>query len=95
MRVCVRVNTVRQNRKERLMQKKWSHINPLLIGPLDEKEVSLKVNELINQRFPTSLMRSFSSMGVLTKMRSIGSLTFNFFLVCYLITPFVGILFTH
>ncbi|KAF3846751.1 hypothetical protein F7725_003829 [Dissostichus mawsoni] len=32
----------RQNRKVRLLQKKWSHINPLLIGPLDEKEVSLK-----------------------------------------------------
>uniref|UniRef100_A0AAQ4QDX1 Guanylyl cyclase C n=1 Tax=Gasterosteus aculeatus aculeatus TaxID=481459 RepID=A0AAQ4QDX1_GASAC len=45
MRVCVRVNTVRQNRKERLMQKKWSHINPLLIGPLDEKEVSLKIDD--------------------------------------------------
>lgn len=25
------------------MQKKWSHIDPHLIGPLDEKEVSLKV----------------------------------------------------
>ncbi|XP_054463788.1 guanylyl cyclase C [Anoplopoma fimbria] len=35
----------RQNRKERLMQKKWSHINPHLIGPLDEKEVSLKIDE--------------------------------------------------
>lgn len=35
---------VRQNRKERLIQKKWSHIDPQLIGPLDEKEVSLKVN---------------------------------------------------
>nr|XP_040047740.1 heat-stable enterotoxin receptor [Gasterosteus aculeatus aculeatus] len=35
----------RQNRKERLMQKKWSHINPLLIGPLDEKEVSLKIDD--------------------------------------------------
>ncbi|XP_034395068.1 heat-stable enterotoxin receptor [Cyclopterus lumpus] len=35
----------RQNRKERLMQKKWSHINPFLIGPLDEKEVSLKIDE--------------------------------------------------
>ncbi|KAK5618475.1 hypothetical protein CRENBAI_017823, partial [Crenichthys baileyi] len=32
----------RQNRKERLMQKKWSHISPHQIGPLDEKEVSLK-----------------------------------------------------
>uniref|UniRef100_A0A3B4B127 Guanylate cyclase n=1 Tax=Periophthalmus magnuspinnatus TaxID=409849 RepID=A0A3B4B127_9GOBI len=32
----------RQNRKERLMQKKWSHIEPHLIGPLDEKEVVLK-----------------------------------------------------
>uniref|UniRef100_A0A3B4B086 Guanylate cyclase n=1 Tax=Periophthalmus magnuspinnatus TaxID=409849 RepID=A0A3B4B086_9GOBI len=29
-------------RKERLMQKKWSHIEPHLIGPLDEKEVVLK-----------------------------------------------------
>ncbi|KAK9535479.1 hypothetical protein VZT92_007858 [Zoarces viviparus] len=35
----------RQNRKERRMQKKWSHINPHLIGPLDEKEVSLKIDE--------------------------------------------------
>ncbi|KAF7645951.1 hypothetical protein LDENG_00195750 [Lucifuga dentata] len=35
----------RQNRKERLMQKKWSHINSQLIGPLDEKEVSLKIDE--------------------------------------------------
>ncbi|KAM9844043.1 guanylyl cyclase C [Aulostomus maculatus] len=35
----------RQNRKERLMQKKWSHINPQLIGPLDEKEVSLKIDD--------------------------------------------------
>uniref|UniRef100_A0A8C4EH49 Guanylate cyclase n=1 Tax=Dicentrarchus labrax TaxID=13489 RepID=A0A8C4EH49_DICLA len=36
--------TVMQNRKERLMQKRWSHIDPHLIDPLDEKEVSLKVN---------------------------------------------------
>lgn len=43
--VCVCVHTVRQNRKERLMQKKWSHIDPQLFGPLDEKEVSLKVNQ--------------------------------------------------
>ncbi|XP_033827635.1 guanylyl cyclase C [Periophthalmus magnuspinnatus] len=35
----------RQNRKERLMQKKWSHIEPHLIGPLDEKEVVLKIEE--------------------------------------------------
>ncbi|XP_033998173.1 heat-stable enterotoxin receptor [Trematomus bernacchii] len=35
----------RQNRKVRLLQKKWSHINPLLISPLDEKEVSLKIDE--------------------------------------------------
>ncbi|XP_059203601.1 guanylyl cyclase C [Centropristis striata] len=35
----------RQNRKERLLQKRWSHINPHLIGPLDEKEVSLKIDE--------------------------------------------------
>uniref|UniRef100_UPI0037E99EC7 guanylyl cyclase C n=1 Tax=Semicossyphus pulcher TaxID=241346 RepID=UPI0037E99EC7 len=35
----------RQNRKERLMQKKWSHINPHLIAPLDEKEVSLKIDD--------------------------------------------------
>uniref|UniRef100_A0A8C5DQZ9 Guanylyl cyclase C n=1 Tax=Gouania willdenowi TaxID=441366 RepID=A0A8C5DQZ9_GOUWI len=34
----------RQNRKEHLAQKKWSHIEPHLIGPLDEKAVSLKVN---------------------------------------------------
>ncbi|XP_068193477.1 guanylyl cyclase C [Antennarius striatus] len=34
-----------QNRKERLMQKKWSHIEPHLIAPLDEKEVSLKIDE--------------------------------------------------
>ncbi|XP_014262822.2 guanylyl cyclase C [Maylandia zebra] len=35
----------RQNRKERCLQKKWSHIEPHLIGPLDEKEVSLKIDE--------------------------------------------------
>ncbi|KAL7378858.1 hypothetical protein ABVT39_019865 [Epinephelus coioides] len=35
----------RQNRKERLMQKRWAHINPHLIGPLDEKEVSLKIDD--------------------------------------------------
>ncbi|KAM4634886.1 guanylyl cyclase C [Polymixia lowei] len=35
----------RQNRKERLNHKKWSHINPDLIGPLGEKEVSLKIDE--------------------------------------------------
>ncbi|XP_051244758.1 guanylyl cyclase C [Dicentrarchus labrax] len=35
----------RQNRKERLMQKRWSHIDPHLIDPLDEKEVSLKIDE--------------------------------------------------
>ncbi|XP_041863484.1 heat-stable enterotoxin receptor [Melanotaenia boesemani] len=35
----------RQNRKERMMQKKWSHIEPHLIGPLDEKEVSLKIDD--------------------------------------------------
>uniref|UniRef100_A0A8C6LFZ4 Guanylate cyclase n=1 Tax=Nothobranchius furzeri TaxID=105023 RepID=A0A8C6LFZ4_NOTFU len=36
----------RQNRKERLMQKKWSHIDPHLIGPLDEREVSLRIDEV-------------------------------------------------
>ncbi|XP_065820934.1 guanylyl cyclase C isoform X1 [Labrus bergylta] len=35
----------RQNRKERLMQKKWSHIHPHLIAPLDEKAVSLKIDD--------------------------------------------------
>ncbi|XP_015243410.1 PREDICTED: heat-stable enterotoxin receptor [Cyprinodon variegatus] len=35
----------RQNRKERLMQRKWSHIDAHLIGPLDEKEVSLKIDD--------------------------------------------------
>ncbi|XP_070703541.1 guanylyl cyclase C [Pempheris klunzingeri] len=35
----------RQNRKERHIQKRWSHIEPHLIGPLDEKEVSLKIEE--------------------------------------------------
>ncbi|XP_074553006.1 guanylyl cyclase C [Halichoeres trimaculatus] len=35
----------RQNRKERLLQKKWSHINSHLIVPLDEKEVSLKIDD--------------------------------------------------
>uniref|UniRef100_A0A3B3VU01 Guanylate cyclase n=1 Tax=Poecilia latipinna TaxID=48699 RepID=A0A3B3VU01_9TELE len=35
----------RQNRKERQMQKKWSHLSPHLIGPLDEKEVSLKIDD--------------------------------------------------
>lgn len=49
---CVCLNNVRQNRKERLLQKRWSHIDPHLIGPLDEKEVSLKVNNL-NHLFPT------------------------------------------
>lgn len=44
-RACVCVLTVRKNRKERLMQKKWSHIDPQLFSPLDEKEVSLKVNQ--------------------------------------------------
>ncbi|KAM7372330.1 hypothetical protein PAMP_009507 [Pampus punctatissimus] len=36
----------RQNRKERLIQKRWSHIEPHLIGPLDEKEVSLKIDDV-------------------------------------------------
>lgn len=53
MLFCVAPN--RQNRKERFLQRKWSHIEPHLIGPLDEKEVSLKVNALIsndcNSRF--------------------------------------------
>ncbi|CAF91870.1 unnamed protein product, partial [Tetraodon nigroviridis] len=35
----------RQNRKERLMQKKWSHMDGQLFSPLDEKEVSLKIEE--------------------------------------------------
>uniref|UniRef100_A0A7N8XQR0 Guanylate cyclase n=1 Tax=Mastacembelus armatus TaxID=205130 RepID=A0A7N8XQR0_9TELE len=35
----------RQNRKERLRQKKWSHIDPQLIAPLDEREVSLKIDD--------------------------------------------------
>uniref|UniRef100_A0AAQ6IAF0 Guanylate cyclase n=1 Tax=Anabas testudineus TaxID=64144 RepID=A0AAQ6IAF0_ANATE len=35
----------RQNRKELLIQKKWSHIDPHLIGPLNEKEVSLKIDD--------------------------------------------------
>lgn len=35
----------RQNKKERIMQKKWSHIEPHLIGPLDEKAVSLKIDD--------------------------------------------------
>ncbi|KAM3597900.1 uncharacterized protein V6R79_010938 [Siganus canaliculatus] len=35
----------RQNRKQRQMQKKWSHIDAHLIGPLDEKEVSLKIDD--------------------------------------------------
>uniref|UniRef100_A0A672GWR3 Guanylate cyclase n=1 Tax=Salarias fasciatus TaxID=181472 RepID=A0A672GWR3_SALFA len=35
----------RKNRKERHMRKKWSHIDPHLIGPLDEKEVSLKIDD--------------------------------------------------
>lgn len=42
-RLCVL--NVRQNRKERLMQKKWSHMDGQLFSPLDEKEVSLKVNQ--------------------------------------------------
>lgn len=47
---CVHVclfTHARQNRKERLLQKKWSHIDAHLIGPLDQKEVSLKVNGVI------------------------------------------------
>lgn len=44
---CFCVLNVRQNRKERLMQKKWSHIDPQLFSPLDEKEVSLKVNNAL------------------------------------------------
>ncbi|XP_072224711.1 guanylyl cyclase C [Leuresthes tenuis] len=36
----------RQNRKERRMQKRWSHIDPHLICPFDEKEVSLKIEEV-------------------------------------------------
>lgn len=51
------MNNVRQNRKERLMQKRWSHIDSHLIGPLDEKEVSLKVNGLTNHLFATRWMR--------------------------------------
>ncbi|KAJ7992602.1 hypothetical protein DPEC_G00280390 [Dallia pectoralis] len=38
----------RQNMKERRNRKRWSHISPDLIGPLDEKElslVSLKIDE--------------------------------------------------
>ncbi|KAM8824232.1 guanylyl cyclase C [Synchiropus picturatus] len=35
----------RQNRKDRKLQKKWSHINPERIGPLNEKEVSLKIDD--------------------------------------------------
>nr|XP_020443480.1 heat-stable enterotoxin receptor-like [Monopterus albus] len=34
-----------QNRKEHLMQKKWSHIDPQLIASLDEREVSLKIDD--------------------------------------------------
>ena len=40
---CVCLPDIRQNRKERKNKKRWSHINPDLIGPLDEKEVSLTV----------------------------------------------------
>ncbi|KAM4530764.1 guanylyl cyclase C [Odontesthes bonariensis] len=36
----------RQNREERRMQKRWSHIDPHLICPFDEKEVSLKIDEV-------------------------------------------------
>ncbi|XP_076609016.1 guanylyl cyclase C [Chaetodon auriga] len=35
----------RQNRKERLLHKRWSHIDSHLIGPMDEKEVSLKIDD--------------------------------------------------
>lgn len=52
VRVCVCLNYLRQSRKERLMQKRWSHIEPHLIDPLDEKEVSLKVNNVIKDLFP-------------------------------------------
>uniref|UniRef100_A0A3P8SZ86 Guanylate cyclase n=1 Tax=Amphiprion percula TaxID=161767 RepID=A0A3P8SZ86_AMPPE len=34
-----------QNRKERHIQKKWSHIDSHLISPLDEREVSLKIDD--------------------------------------------------
>uniref|UniRef100_A0A674NBN7 Guanylyl cyclase C n=1 Tax=Takifugu rubripes TaxID=31033 RepID=A0A674NBN7_TAKRU len=50
--LSVSVSWLQQNRKERLMQKKWSHIDPQLFCPLDEKEVSLKVNQERQQ--PTS-----------------------------------------
>uniref|UniRef100_A0A665WBN6 Guanylate cyclase n=1 Tax=Echeneis naucrates TaxID=173247 RepID=A0A665WBN6_ECHNA len=53
--VCVCVCVCVQNRKERLMQKKWSHINTHLIGPLDEKEVSLKRHDHVE--FPLSLVK--------------------------------------
>ena len=56
--VSVCLNNVRQNRKERLLQKKWSHIEPHLIAPLDEKEVSLKVSDLINHLFLACSMRN-------------------------------------
>uniref|UniRef100_A0A3Q3JIQ0 Guanylate cyclase n=1 Tax=Monopterus albus TaxID=43700 RepID=A0A3Q3JIQ0_MONAL len=42
---CMCMNDVRQNRKEHLMQKKWSHIDPQLIASLDEREVSLKIDD--------------------------------------------------
>lgn len=35
----------RQNRKERQMQKKWAHIDSHMISPLDEKAVSLKIDD--------------------------------------------------
>lgn len=58
---CFCVLNVRQNRKERLMQKKWSHIDPQLFSPLDEKEVSLKVNKASfgGNGFKTAGMQEF------------------------------------
>lgn len=70
------------------MQKRWSHINPHLIGPLDEKEVSLKVNRPINQLFPTCQIQSkffydddqfIKDKGTFQKIQSLHTIMFNQF----------------
>ncbi len=70
--LCVCMYPFRQNRKERLRQKKWSHIEPHLIAPLDEKEVSLKVNSLINHLFPDQGSAAVFMMSQYTKMKMAG-----------------------
>lgn len=44
------------------MQKKWSHIDPQLFSSLDEKEVSLKVNDALVKG--NAFKRAFTAVGV-------------------------------